>query len=224
MTAHYRLPVTVAELGLAEQCAKGRVILIDDDPEVLSALDSLIMQEGYACEPYPSALAYLQVLGEQRPHFAGPTCLLCDVKMPGLDGLELQQRLLQQVYTPVLLVSGASGAQEAASAFRAGALDFLVKPIDMHDLLSAVAKALGVSTERRTRQQRALSLASRIASLTPREREVARQVAQGLTNPTIAAQLGLALRTVKLHRQNAMEKLGASHTAELVRMADEGGL
>jgi len=85
--------------------------------------------------------------------------------MPGLDGLELQQRLLQQVYTPVLLMSGASGAQEAASAFRAGALDFLVKPIDMHDLLSAVAKALGVSTERRTRQQRALSLASRIASL-----------------------------------------------------------
>jgi len=224
MTAPYRQPVTVAEQALADQCARGRVIIIDDDEEILSALARLVALEGYACEPYPSALAYLQVLGEQHPRFAGPSCLLCDVKMPELDGLELQKRLLRQDGTPLLLMSGASGALEATSAFRAGALDFLVKPIDADELLTAIDKALCVSTERHTQRLRASMLASRIASLTAREREVAHLVAQGLTNPAIAVKLGLALRTVKLYRQNATEKLGASTTAELVRLADEGGL
>ena len=223
MTAPYRQPVTVAEQALADQCAKGRVIIIDDDDQILSALTSLVTLEAYACEPYPSALAYLQALGARRPRFAGPSCLLCDVKMPELDGLELQKRL-QQHDTPFLLMSGASGALEAASAFRAGALDFLVKPIDANELLAAVAKALRVSTERHTQHLRASALTASIANLTAREREVAHLVAQGLTNPAIAIKLGLALRTVKLYRQNATEKLGAGTTADLVRIADAGGL
>jgi len=224
MTTPHRQPVTVAEQALADQCAKGRVIVIDDDDEVLSALTSLVTLEGYACEPYPSALAYLQVLCEQRPHFAGPSCLLCDVKMPELDGLELQKRLIQQYETPFLLMSGASGALEAASAFRAGALDFLIKPIDADELLAALANAMRVSKERHTQQLRASVLATCIASLTAREREVARYVAKGMTNPTIALRLGLSLRTVKLYRQSAAKKLGTSTTAELVRLADEGNL
>ncbi len=224
MTPPYRHPVTVPEQTLAEQCARGRVIVIDDDEQILSALAALIALEGYACERYASGLAYLQVLGNTAPRFAGPTCLLCDVKMPELDGLELQKHLRQQDDTPFVLMSGASGALEAASAFRAGALDFLVKPIDATDLLDAIAKALQVSADRSAQRLRAAALTTRIASLTPREREVARDVAQGLTNPAIAIKLGLALRTVKLYRQNAMEKLGASSTAELVRLADEAGL
>jgi two-component system response regulator FixJ len=224
MSLAYRCPVTVAEQALAEQCAKGLIIIIDDDDQILQALAALVMLEGFACETYPSGLAYLQTFSDNIARFAGPSCLLCDVKMPGLDGLELQQRLLQQVDTPLLLMSGASGALEAASAFRAGALDFLIKPIDADDLLIAITKALAISTERRAQRLRAVDLASRIASLTSRERQVARDVAHGQTNPAIADKLGIALRTVKLHRQNAMEKLGINTTAELVRLADEGGL
>lgn len=224
MTAVFRRPVTVDEEMLAERCARGRVIVIDDDAHVLSALADLMVLEGYACDTFASALDYLQTMGDTCSRFAGPMCLLCDVKMPELDGLELQKRLLQQIDTPFLLMSGASGALEAASAFRAGALDFLVKPVDADELLAAIAKALRVSAERQTQHQRASALASRIASLTAREREVTQLVAQGLTNPAIAIRLGLALRTVKLYRQNATEKLNAGTTAELVRLADEGGL
>lgn len=224
MSVVYRQPVTVAEVALATQCARGKVIVIDDDVQILSALGALIEFEGYACETYPSATTYLQLLAEQRPRFAGPTCVLCDVKMPEIDGLALQKRLQQQDDTPFLLMSGASGAQEAASAFRAGALDFLIKPTDADELLAAIANALRVSAERHAMYLRASTLTTRIASLTAREREVARHVAQGLTNPSIATKLGLALRTVKLYRQNATEKLGAGTTAELVRIADEGGL
>jgi len=220
----YRLPVTVADHDLAEQCALGRVIIIDDDDQVLSALAALIQFEGYACETYLSPFAYLQVLDDNHPRFAGPVCVLCDVKMPELNGLDLQKRLHHLDETPLILMSGASGAQEAASAFRAGAVDFLVKPFDASDLLAAVARALQISARLHTQRLRARALASRIASLTPREREVASFVAQGMTNPAIASQLGVALRTIKLHRQNAMEKLGASTTAELVRLADEGNL
>lgn len=219
-----RLPITISDEKLAVRCARGRVVVIDDDTEILSALASLIELEGYACETYASPLDYLRVLNYNRPHFAGPCCVLCDVKMPELDGLELQSRLATLNDTPLLLMSGASGAQEAASAFRAGALDFLVKPIDAVDLLNALIKALAASTERRLRREQKTALATRIASLTERERDIARRVADGQTNPTIAMDLGIALRTVKLHRQRAMEKIGAVGTAKLVRLIDEGGL
>jgi FixJ family two-component response regulator len=144
--------------------------------------------------------------------------------MPELDGLELQRRLSAQDDMPLLLMSGASGALEAVSAFRAGALDFLIKPMDADAVLAAVAKALATSTQRQLQRARDAGLASRMIALTTRERQIARRVAQGQTNPTIAAELGIALRTVKLHRQRAMEKVGASNTTDLVRIADAGGL
>jgi two-component system response regulator FixJ len=219
-----RRQVTVVEEKLAARCARGRIVVIDDDAEILTALTALIELEGYACESYGSALAYLQMLNYNRPCFPGPCCLLCDVKMPELDGLELQRRLATLDDTPLLLMSGASGAQEAANAFRAGALNFLVKPIDAEVLLAALAEALAVSVERQQCQLRQSTLAVRIASLTEREREIARRVAAGQTNPAIAVELGIALRTVKLHRQRAMEKIGASGAMELVRIASEGAL
>ena len=222
-TPHLR-PMTVAEERLAARCIRGRVVLIDDDTEILAALAALIEMEGYACESYESALAYLQVLNYNRPCFPGPSCVLCDVKMPELNGLELQRRLTEIDDTPLLLMSGASGAQEAASAFRAGALNFLVKPIDADTLMAAVTEALVISTERQQRHILQSALAARIATLTDRERDIARRVSAGQTNPDIAADLGIALRTVKLHRQRALEKVGASGTADLVRIASEGGL
>lgn len=222
-TSHLR-PMTVAEERLAVRCARGRVVLIDDDTEILAALTALIELEGYACESYESALAYLQVLNYNRPCFPGPSCILCDVKMPELNGLELQRRLTEIDDTPLLLMSGACGAHEAASAFRAGALDFLIKPIDANTLLASLVKALETSTERQQQRLRQIELAASIAKLTERERDIARRVAAGQTNPVIAEQLGIALRTVKLHRQRALEKVGASGTADLVRIACEVGL
>jgi two-component system response regulator FixJ len=219
-----RRPITVSDERLAARCAQGRVVVIDDEPDILAALAALIELEGYACEAYPDALAYLQVLNYNRPCFTGPCCVLCDVKMPELDGLELQSRLAALDDTPLLLMSGASGAHEAASAFRAGALDFLIKPIDAEVLLAAIAKALATGVERQSQRQRQADLTQRIASLTERERDIARRVAAGQTNPSIAKELNIALRTVKLHRQRAMEKVGAGGTADLVRIADEGGL
>ncbi|MBF0246402.1 MAG: DNA-binding response regulator, partial [Planctomycetes bacterium] len=141
-----------------------------------------------------------------------------------LDGLDLQSRLAPLDDPPLLLMSGASGAEEAARAFRAGALNFLIKPIDAEVLLAAIAETLAVSADRQRQHLRQTTLAARIATLTARERDIARRVAAGQTNPSIAAELGIALRTVKLHRQRAMEKVGASGTAELVRIACEVGL
>jgi len=216
--------VTVHDEQLARRCAQGRVVIIDDDTEILAAFKALLEMEGYACETYPSGSAYLQVLNYNRPCFAGPSCVLCDVKMPEIDGLELQGRLAEFDNPPLLLMSGASGALEAVNAFRAGALDFLIKPIDADGLLAAIARALQCSTEQRQRSQHLSSLRAKIATLTARERDIARRVAQGQTNPAIAEQLGIALRTVKLHRQRAMEKVGADNMAALVRLADLGGL
>ncbi len=219
-----RRAVTVDDVRLAERCARGRIVLIDDDAEIVDALTSLLDLEGYACERYPSALSYLHMRVFNRPQFPGPNCIVCDVKMPGLDGLELQRRLAELDDTPLLLMSGASGAEEAAKAFRAGALDFLIKPIEAETLLAAVAKALSVSTDRQRLRERRSELARRIASLTRRERDVVRCVARGEINRDIADQLGIALRTVKLHRQRGMEKLGVGTVADLARLADEGGL
>lgn len=223
-TTRYRQPITFSDEQLAARCARGRVVIIDDDAEVLAALAVLVEMEGYACETYPSAVDYLHVLNYNRPCFPGPSCVLCDVKMPELDGLELQSRLAALDDTPLLLISGASGAFEAASAFRAGAVDFLIKPVDADTLLSAIAQALVVSTERQMQRTRQSALAERIAALTARERDIASRVAAGQSNPVIAQELGIALRTVKLHRQRAMEKVGAHGVADLVRIADEGGL
>lgn len=217
-------PVTLSDCELAARCARGRVVIIDDDTEILSALAALIEFLGYACETYSSALSYLQVLNYNRPYFPGPCCVLCDVKMPELDGLELQSRLAEFDDTPAILMSGSSGVPEAVSAFHGGALDFLTKPIHGDILMAAVAKALAISTQRRNQHERQSTLAARIASLTERERDIARRAATGQTNPAIADELGIALRTVKLHRQRAMEKIGANNIPDLIRIADEGKL
>jgi len=222
-TPQPRKPVTLTDQKIAECCARGRVVIIDDDADFLSALASLIELEGYACETYSSALQYLKVLKYNRP-FPGPCCVLSDIRMPELDGLGLQERLAELDDTPLLLMSGSSGVHEAVSAFRAGALDFFIKPIDAEILLAAVRKALLVSADRQQQRGRRTDLDTLIASLTERERDIAMRAASGQTNPDIAETLGISLRTVKRYRQHAMEKIGADNTADLVRIAIEGGL
>ena len=141
--------------------------------------------------------------------------------MPDLDGLEAQRRLAGLDDTPLLLMSGASGVQEAVTAFRAGALDFLIKPIEAEALLQAVEKALAVSKARQATRERTLTQSRRLAALTRREHDVAVRVARGKLNRVIGEELGLALRTVKLYRQRCLEKLEARSTADLIRILQE---
>lgn len=216
-----RRPTTADERRLAERYARGCIVVIDDDPEILAALSALFEFEQYACETYDSALAYLRVLADESARFPGPCCVLCDVRLPELDGLELQRRLAGHAETPMLLMSGASGAPEAVSAFRAGAADFLIKPLDDEVLLKAVARGLALSTERRCRHARRRELAARLATLTGREREVALRVLRGQRNLQIAEALGIGLRTVKRHRGRVMEKLKAETLVDLVHILDE---
>lgn len=217
-------PVTIHDVQLAERCARGRVVVIDDDAELRAAQAALFDLEGYACETHASADAYVQVLSYNRPSFPGPICVLCDVNLPGLGGLELQRQLTELDDKAFLLMSGASGAKEVVQAFRTGAVDFLIKPVDADVLLAAVEKALAVSRERQSQRERGLEISARIASLTEKERVVARRVAQGQTNQGIADGLGIALRTVKLHRHRAMAKLQVDTVVDLARLADEGNL
>lgn len=209
---------------MAARCAQGRVIVIDDDADWRDAIASALDLEGYAWESHASALSFLAVRHEQEPVFPGPCCILCDVRMPGMDGLELQRQLLAQTATPFLLISGESGAREAATAFRAGALDFLTKPVALDTLLEAIDRALVVSRERQRRDETLAQMRRRVAQLTPRELRVVRLVVEGRTNPEIAATMNVALRTAKLYRQRALDKLGASKLADLVRMTDALGI
>lgn len=219
-----RKVIHVTDRLLAERCARGRVVLIDDDTEILDALAALLQLEGYACEAYSSAIQYLQVIAFNQPHFPGPCCVICDVKMPVIDGLELQRRLMDLDDTPLLLMSGESGAEEAVTAFRSGVLDFLIKPIETDLLLAAVEKALQTSAVRQLEYAEQNLLLSRIASLTTRERDIASRVARGELNREIAEELGISLRTVKMYRQQAMEKLAIDKVVDLARLADKGGL
>jgi FixJ family two-component response regulator len=202
----------------------GHVLLVDDDLAVVMAFRAAIEYEGYRCSIFDSASALLA----DRAFLAAiptiPTCILTDVKMPGLDGLELQRELPYPSMMPLVFISGASGAAEAAAGFRGGAMDFLVKPVELPVLLAAVEGALARSAEAIERRVLQDALLRRMETLTPREAEVAKLAASGATNQEVADQLGIALRTVKYHRHQAMEKLGADSLAALVRMVDKGGI
>jgi FixJ family two-component response regulator len=216
-----RRVVTVDDESVAGRYARGCVVLIDEDAEVLSALSARLHFEGYAVETFASARHYLDALDSPKPSFPGPSCLLCDLRMPGMDGLALQRQLQGRDVPPMVLMSGQSLPRDVVTAFHGGAVDFLIKPFEAADLLVAVAKALGVSAARYTAAQRQSEAANLVASLTEKELQVILLVVQGKTNPQIMVSLGIALRTVKLHRQRAMEKLGLDSVAALGRFAQD---
>ena len=215
--------VTVDDEHLAARYARGCVALVDDDAEVRSALAARLRFEGYAVETFASARLYLDARASPVPSFPGPSCLLCDLRMPEIDGLALQRQLQGHDAPAMVLMSGQSLPQDVVGAFHAGAVDFLVKPFDATELLVAIAKALSASTAQRTGEQRQLAVATLVAALTDAELKVIQQVVQGKTNPETMAILGIALRTVKLHRQRAMEKLRLDSVAALGRFAQEAG-
>jgi len=218
-----RRVVTVDDERVAARYARGCVALVDDDADVLSALAARLGFEGYAVETFASARDYLEALDDPAPSFPGPRCVLCDLRMPEMDGLTLQRHLQGRDVPPLVLMSGQSLPQDVVGAFHGGAMDFLIKPFGATELLAAVAKALSTNAAQRTAAQQQLDAAALVSSLTDKELKVIQLVVQGQTNPQIMVAMGIALRTVKLHRQRAMGKLGLDSVAALGRFAQEVG-
>jgi FixJ family two-component response regulator len=190
------------------------VHVVDDDLLVRSALSNLLSAAGYATRAYGSAAEFLAAAPAESPG-----CVVLDVLMPGLNGLELQAELARRCSDmPIIIVSAHGDVPMTVSAMKAGAVDFLTKPVDKVRLLNAVREALSRTAEiRETAELRALR--QRCEALTPRELEIYRRVAAGLLNKQIADELGSSERTVKTHRARLMEKMQAKSLADLVHMA-----
>ena len=191
------------------------VHVIDDDEAVRHSLEFLLDCAGIPVRTYESGLAFLKVVGELRSG-----CILTDVRMPDLDGLALQQKLLEMgIRLPVIVMTGHGDVPIAVQALKAGAADFIEKPFDDEALVTAVRSALDASLRSQEREKEAEEIAARLATLTPRERQVLDRLVAGQPNKTIAFDLGASPRTVEVHRARVMEKMGARSFSELVRMA-----
>ena len=193
------------------------VIVIDDDPMVRRALDSLFRSIGLATTLYESATAFL---ADQAP--SRVSCIITDVRMPGVSGLDFQKALTAQgVTTPVIVITGHGDVPMSVGAMKAGAVDFLTKPFRDQDLIDAVNEAL--ERDRRTRERAGdvAGVEARYALLTPRERQVMDLVVGGLMNKQAAAELGLSEVTVKLHRSSLMRKMQVHTVADLVRLSQD---
>jgi two-component system, LuxR family, response regulator FixJ len=190
------------------------VHVVDDDEAVRDSLALLLESSGMSARTYDSAAAFLRAL----PNLASG-CVLTDVRMPDLDGLELQRRLMELgVQMPVIVMTGHGDVPIAVEALKAGAADFLEKPFDDAQLLAAVSSALAAGQRAQDEQAALAGIAWRLTSLTPREREVLDRLVAGQPNKTIAYDLGSSPRTVEVHRARVMEKMGVRNLPELVRM------
>ena len=198
---------------------KERVFVIDDDPSVRKGLSRLLRSASYESEVFASAADFLE-----REPYPGPACVVVDVRMPGLNGLEFQEALIKRRREEQLVfITGHGDVPMCAQVMKAGAVDFLAKPFKPNELLECVERALLRSTEQR-RTAAGRNEARRLLDLlTPREFEVMQLVATGLLNKQVGAELGMAEKTVKVHRGRVMRKLGITSVAELVRLVEKAG-
>jgi RNA polymerase sigma factor (sigma-70 family) len=193
------------------------VFVVDDDPSVRSSLKFLISTVGLQVESFDSADTFLH----RKPPDA-PSCLVLDVRLPGLSGLDLQRELAaRNMRIPIVFVTGHGDIPMSVRAIKAGAVEFLTKPFHDQDLLDAIRIALERDRARRQQEKEVTALQQRFASLTPREREVISMVASGMLNKQIAGQLGTVEDTVKVQRSRAMGKMQAQSLADLVRMLEK---
>jgi len=196
------------------------VFVVDDDTSFLASVSRLLRASGFAVETAPSAE---QFLAERSPEARG--CVLTDLKMPGMSGIELQDALARYGNPlPIVFLTGHGDIPSSVKAMRHGAEDFLTKTAPKEDLLAAVERALARDSRDRAKRARKSDLAARFDRLTPREREVLRHVLNGQLNKQIAYDLGINERSVKRHRTSLMFKVGAESVAELAQLAAEAGI
>lgn len=196
------------------------VFVVDDDASVRKSLSRLISEAGYRVQAYASPEEFLA----RRPE-RGPSCLVLDVRMPGVTGLELQQALASAVHEiPIIFITGHGDIPMTVKAMKAGAMDFLSKPFAAKDLLDAIQRAVARDTRDLGTEARDDEIRSRVTRLTPRERQVMALVVTGMLNKQIASELGIGEKTVKVHRARVMEKMQAGSVAALVRLADAAGI
>jgi FixJ family two-component response regulator len=193
------------------------VFVIDDDGSIREALKDLLESVGLRVETFASAPEFLQ-----SSHSDAPSCLVLDIRMPGLSGLDLQREMAEaNIHTPIIFITGHGDIPMTVRAMKAGAVEFLTKPFRDQDLLDAIQQALDHDRAARQEQAETAELRSRFDSLTPRESEVFALVVTGLLNKQIALQLGTSEITIKQHRHQVMRKMNADSFAELVRMAEK---
>jgi FixJ family two-component response regulator len=196
------------------------VFVIDDDASLRDSLSSLLRSIGLHVELFDSAAQFLK-----SKHPDVPSCLVLDVRLPGLSGLDFQAELIRNdVRVPIIFITGHGDIPMSVRAMKAGAIEFLTKPLREQDLLDAVQAGLDRDRTRRESDKTVTELRSKYDSLTAREQEVIGYVASGLMNKQIAGEIGISEITVKVHRGNLMRKMGAKSLAELVRMVDALGI
>ena len=190
------------------------VFIVDDDPAIRFAMEALMESVNLEHEIFASADEFLDKLSEQRPG-----CLVLDIRMPGLGGLELQEELIRRGNTlPIIFITGHGDVPMAVEAMQKGAVDFIQKPFRDQELLDRIREALATDQHRREEQQHHEEVAHRLEKLTNREREVFDLVVTGKPNKVIAYELGVSQRTVEIHRARVMEKMQARSLADLVKM------
>jgi len=196
------------------------VFIVDDDISVRESLELLIRSQGWQAETFESAKEFLD-----RPRVLVPSCLILDVSLPGLNGLELQKRVaVERTEMPIIFITGHGDVPMSVEAMKAGALEFLTKPFRNDLLVSAIRNALDRSRTALTDKAEMQTLHDCYASLSPREREVMTLVISGLLNKQVGGELGICENTVKFHRAQAIQKMKADSLADLVRMAARLGL
>jgi len=200
-----------------DTCVEPRptVFVVDDDEAVRCAVSLLIRSVGFEVETYASAQEFIDAYDERRPG-----CLVLDLRMPGMGGLELQEKLSREGSgIPVIIITGHGDVPMAVRAIKRGAVDFLEKPFDDRMLIDRVHQAIDMDARRRERDASRVGVAAQLARLTPREQEVMHFLVEGKGNKEVAFALGLSRKTVDIHRAHIMMKLGADSIVDLVRMS-----